>query len=636
MSPAQRFKKIKAAFAQDGFAVKDFSRDEKYRSWARQGGYLVVEEQGIERLGMLAEHETAVNHGTGEPKRVYYIEGKGFALGMLMGLMAEHEVYLMSNVYIDNAIFELINIPNLAKSSSVVKHLIDVLMEILGDSCQKVIGPDVPRQYHREIEGLLKGCQTINPETEVTEDDLWMLNFGIDMLFAHLFTGKIFRKKGVLPAMLKVPLMCNAFSIQGREIVENDAHFFGRDFMFPTGDVFHKAACLMICQPYDENGDKAIPFVSQTAPGFVGAIAAMNLNGLAIGVDVNMNSLCNPDRPGLNSLALNRHVIQSSSTIEDAVRQITDTPRGVSWFYPLADGQSGRACVVEAGANIGTDPFPYLDGISIHYRSALPNEIYIQKAREKYGTPAPEKGLMVRWDDYRYPADYLDDFNENLWKKFNWDILPRLFRFLLDILGTLWYVIRHLVLIKLFYTLYKVFKGLSDLFKKTPYNKDYFGERRYINVLHRVDANCPSTFYFAPQRENKYRVTLVSNHCITPEMRLRAMEKWICRIADGRQNDFQWRYDELNNQILQAIDEAKRGRKIDEARAMDLINFLRPDRDNPSTDCREYYNPHFAKDPDSIPIHGSVSLFELTKKTVASHFGYHGDEWIRISLPRYF
>jgi hypothetical protein len=106
------------------------------------------------------------------------------------------------------------------------------------------------------------------------------------------------------------------------------------------------------------------------------------------------------------------------------------------------------------------------------------------------------------------------------------------------------------------------------------------------------------------------------------------MNEWIALLAGGNQNDIQWRYDELNKEILDALDAAPGG--IGERAAWDLIDFLRPDGKFP-----DYYNPGSARDWRRVQVHGSVTLCELTARTITSRFGYYGDEPVTLHLDSY-
>ena len=421
--------------------------------------------------------------------------------------------------------------------------------------------------------------------------------------------------------------MCHAYSVSG-DVVENNGHFFGRNFMFPTADVYQDTACLIIYNPDNPSGtgQTVLPIVSQTAPGMVGSPAAMNSNGAAIGVDMLPGMLCNPDRPGLNSLLLNRDCMDHCPTTEDVVNRMIDAPRGVSWLYPVADGQTGKACIVEAGANIGDDPFPYFDYITPgFFKDFLPDEKYIAEMREKYKTPAPQRGLMARWNDYNYPMDYLD-FNSKLWNSFNKEFLNQLSVKAKELVKELEEKFPDLKpKIEL------LVEDLSKSFDNVQYYPFYVeNERSFINNMY-VDKNCPGPYYFAPQRESRSNVLVVSNHAITPEMRLTSMNEWITFLSLGDCNDIQWRYDILNYQLQQAIDNAG-NKKIDKDIAWKIINNLTPD---PENDFYLYYNRGMLDNWKEIQVHGSVSLCDLKARTFKSLFGYYGDEPIEITLSNY-
>jgi hypothetical protein len=277
------------------------------------------------------------------------------------------------------------------------------------------------------------------------------------------------------------------------------------------------------------------------------------------------------------------------------VQRMIEAQRGVSWLYPVAAADDG-ACIIEAGRKIDDNTFPYFDYVPDHYLKYLPDQTFIDETRQQYGTPPPQKGLIPRRSDYPYPAPYLN-YNEGLYDAFNKDLALRLF------------------------------------FGKVTYDPDAFGEMDFINPTW-TDKNCPASFYFAPQREPDPDLVLVSNHCITPEMRLTAMNTWVAIISSGDLNDIQWRYDALNYQILNIINEIKQGKrdKIDDATAWKLIDYLSP---QPGSYYPDYYNPGQKEDWKTIQVHGSVSLCELKTRTMTSLFGYYGDAPITIHLEKY-
>jgi hypothetical protein len=143
-----------------------------------------------------------------------------------------------------------------------------------------------------------------------------------------------------------------------------------------------------------------------------------------------------------------------------------------------------------------------------------------------------------------------------------------------------------------------------------------------------VEKNCPSTYYFAPQREDHDDLIIVTNHFIIPEMQLYSMHPWTSRVLGMKINDIQWRYDALNNEIMQALDE---NGSVDHSLAKKLIDFL-----SPYGKYTSYYDKKpRSRDGKEIRIEGCTSVFDLKNLFVESHFGYYCDQWIKITLPNY-
>jgi hypothetical protein len=604
---SERLARLKTAFERDGFDVGGFPQ---------RGGY--VEKDG--KFGLVVPHKTAVNAKSGKPKKAFYIEGDSAAMGYFMGRLAEPDVKLMAVDYVDHVILSFLNIktPPTGGVLNSIQELLVKMMRTLALEMRR----SIPPEYVEELEGVLKGCTEANPNTEVTYAGLWALNFGVDCALAHLYSGKLFSEtEGVDPRNFRTPIACNGYALSGE--AAGGKVYFGRDFMFPTADIFQLTACMVIQNPEPGPDGPRRAFVSQTAPGFIGSMTAMNAEGVAAGVDMLPTALCNPEKPGFNSLVLVRDCVQYSSTSEEAVERIARAERGVTWIYPIADAH-GASFMVEAGRALGPhEHFPYFDYVPRHYRRRLPSRRYMRAMRRAYGTPAPDRGIVARPGNYNFPVEYLRDWNRKLWGAWNRGWGRRVLDFILDLAGLV------VDFVKGRRGLWKRFKAeIEELIGGAVYSDDYFGERAYINTDWKKE-NCPSTFYFAPQRESRDDLSVATNHCITPEMRLTEMNEWIALLTAGNQNDVQWRYDELNKRILDAIDLAGPG-GIDADKAWNLINFL-----TPKEDLHEYYNPGGTTPLKEIQVHGSVSLCELTGRTIKSLFGYYADEPVVMHLMDY-
>ncbi len=534
------------------------------------------------RIGIRARHNTAVNYNTKEPKKVYYVEGNHYQMGYLLGLLAEPDIERMAVDFVENVVLAFINNDTTPRFPILHKMLGEVLEHII-ERLSKNMDAYIPQDFDNEMNGIIEGCVKANPRTQVNRRHLEILNTGVDILCSLIYTGDFLAKRlpDLEPYEFRLPAMCNGFAVFGAAAA--GGHYLGRDFMFPTADVFQDTACMIIHNPIEAAGQIALPTVSVTSPGMIGSVTAMNINGVGAGVDISPAGNCSPDNIGVNSLLMTRCIIQYGCSAEYAVNIMTNLPRGVSWNYIIADGLNDRACVVEAGSSMVTPDFLAYPPEELIEQKLLPDQKFI----DSHKSAEFKAGLMVRWNDYQYPKDYLK-FNPQLWEFYN--------------------------------------KGHSRSESKNLY-PDAFSEKGFIN-REPGEQNCPAAYYFAPQRETRNDLVLVSNHFIIPEMRLFAMNRWATFIATMKADDIQWRYDQLNHEIMEAI--AAKG-LIDYETAKQLIDFLAPYGKFP-----EYYsnNPR-SDDGEAIRIQGSVSLCDLKKKTIESHFGYYCDEWIKMTLPNY-
>jgi hypothetical protein len=569
-----RVEKLIAAFGIDHFAV-----DNKKDVFLHEG-----------KIGIVATHKTAAIGTTGKKKQVFYVEGTPYDMGYLMGKMAEPSIERMCTEFNENIVFDFINLN--IKDEALRKILGGILNDIIY-LLSLHIYPDVPSEYKQELEGMLDGCKERQPSTKVSRSKLWILNVGIDAALSFLYTLQLpFKKKypvEIEAEHLRLPVMCNSFSVFGEDNQKTPFHYMGRDFMFPTAGVFQDTATMIIYKP-----DQGFPFVSMAAPGMVGSITGMNSQGVGVGVDMSPSGNCNPSRPGINSLLLNRHCIQLGENCKSAVDLMVESQRGVSWNYVLSDGKNDVACVVEAGETNEEIDFLSYPPEDLRKGILKPAETLLKNP----STPV-RRGLMVRWNDYVYPSGYMSDFNEKLFANFKED--PKRYGY----------------------------------FVQENFDYDYhpedFGENGYLNKTW-TDMHCPMGLYFAPQREHFDRLMLVTNHFLIPEMRLCAMSPVSNMISQWNWDDIQWRYDELHQQLLNALNGnfSKYNQKFityDEAKK--IIDFLAPYNKFP-----EYYN----KDHhplDQLPVHGCVSLLDLKKRTIESHYGYYGDPWLKISLMNY-
>ena len=106
------------------------------------------------------------------------------------------------------------------------------------------------------------------------------------------------------------------------------------------------------------------------------------------------------------------------------------------------------------------------------------------------------------------------------------------------------------------------------------------------------------------------------------------MAEWTSIVARTWYDDFQWRYDELNRELMEALKASPGG--LTDAVAWSLINYLSSKGRFP-----RYHNPDGDIAPDEVKVHGSVSLCDLTARKIRSLFGYYGDAPVTLTLPKY-
>ncbi|HEX3048841.1 MAG TPA: hypothetical protein VHY08_29095 [Bacillota bacterium] len=602
-----RITKLKAAFQNDGYTVK-------------QDPLIIKGQNGGPKIGIVAESPATIGGDSSKKKKAYYVEGAPYDLGRLMGRLAKADIRRMAFEFVDEIVFAFLNIESVktcTNDAASLKSQINILGEILVQlvlypMVAKVYSTAVPQEIKEEIQGMVDGGGYILPWTrKELLLHLQVLNLGVDVLCAFIYTlneqilreleakaERKFRKKIKLdPSFFKIPVFCNAFSILGK--AAGGGHYFGRDFMFPNAGVFQDVATLIVYNPDPDSkpGILNLPLVSATAPGFAGSIAAMNSRGVAAGVDMRPAKNCNCEEIGLNSLPMVRCAIQHSDTAVTAADFIVNNVRGVSWIYPISDGTHDRACVVEAGAP-GVDPLLFIPKDMLQI---LPPG------------PFPTGGYQVRWSDDPVETkkiyDYIGKYNQKLVDNFNRKLPDPLKKPVPDV------------------------TQLGFVYK----NPDQ-GNKKALK------DNCPSVYYFAPPRWsgdvtcNQGETLILANHYLDPVMRLYSMGEWLSLLSTlmGHvEDDSQWRYDELNSLICDAlgVDPAtlKPSKAINYAKAKELIEFLAP---YPGWPCEKYYNPD-GQDYKLIQIGGCISIFDLKKRTVETHAGYYGDEWIRITLPNY-
>ncbi len=612
-----RFQRVRAAFEADGFGMVPLDDPEM------EGGEVpYLRRQGF--IACAAAHKAPRSPASKEPKIAYYVEGSNYLMGYFMGLMAEKRIARMTGEYCDNVIFDFFSMESMVRNDSrFARRLKALITEIIYEHSQAMIR-DIPYEYVDELKGMLDGCCAIDPSTTVSWDRLWALNYGIDCLIAHMYTGELFKEAKVGPRKLRMPIFCNSFGL-GSPGAEPGSNFFGRDFMFPTAGVFQDVACLIIHKPSPLEDAPRRAFVSQTAPGIIGSVVAMNDLGVGIGIEMLPSAYCDAARPGFNALGLNRDVAQYCPDAPAGAERVARTQRGVSWIYAIAD-REGKACILETGKKTPSgEDFPYAAQVPEYYRKRLPSEARLEELRKKHGTPAPDRGVLPRWKGYSYPFELIEEYNARLFEAYNRKLLDRIGDKLRGIAGCV---------LKLatgnYGKLGEFFADLWEILTRRARWDECDSSETGFYCKDPEEEILPGPYYFAPQRETREDLVLGTNHFVSPEMRLLGMNDWLALIEGSEFADSQWRYDALNSYILEVLGQAPGGVGFEEA--WKLADFLDPLR---SPKYKFYYNREGSRAPENIEVHGSVNLLDLSALRIRSLWGHYGDEAVTLDLKRY-
>lgn len=585
-----------------------FRADTEIREAFRNDRYDVVQMETFNgRRGFLALHESAFINIPGVPldqrprKRAIYVEGSGYEMGYLMGLLCEPEIRRLVTQYPPAVARALVEY-DLKGWSQIVPY--KTLLYILDTWCEKLYyehEEDIPKPLRDEMHGLVAGCRAYNRFTPVTFKNVLLVNAGIDTLMGFLYSGLdiddwlegalkslgcFWRTMAGLPLVrslakkfvrystradrFRAPLACNAFAAWGNatRLEEGRHHFyFGRDFQFPAEGGFQDSCCYIVYNPTYalDDGLPALPHVSLAAPGMVGSTTAMNCNGVALGVNVAIGGNCRFRRPGLNSLLMVRYIAYCGYDLARAIDAMVRAQRGVTWIYPLADGTNDQAVVVEAGKRTEDPEF---------YKRYAPDYLTPRLAEITPSAMTPcRKGLYARDSQWVPSAEWLA-LNPFLFQQMGYAVNPP--------------------------------ERLTD-------------PRGHLNDDWKTGLS--DNRFFMPQRESHPDLIVATNVFHVPEMRICSMDELANQIARSRTPDFIWRYDELNRRCSLAYGE------IDWAKARELIDFLSP------AQTPQYYTDHSGR-PIEI-IGGGVSLLDLTDRTITSHFGYRSDDWVDLDLKNY-
>jgi len=136
---------------------------------------------------------------------------------------------------------------------------------------------------------------------------------------------------------------CSSFAAWGTKTADKKL-IIGRNFDFYAGDDFAKNKIISFVKP-----DSGIPFMTVTWGGMIGAVSAMNANGLTITLNAGKSDMPLIAKTPISLLA--REIIQYASTIEEAIVIAEKSTVFVSESIMVGSAEDNKAILIEVAPN---------------------------------------------------------------------------------------------------------------------------------------------------------------------------------------------------------------------------------------------------------------------------------------------
>lgn len=136
---------------------------------------------------------------------------------------------------------------------------------------------------------------------------------------------------------------CSSFAVWDEKTPDGKL-LLGRNFDFYAGDDFAKNKLISFVKP-----DEGIPFVSVTWGGMIGAVSAMNLNGLTVTLNAGKSDMPLVAKTPISLVA--REIIQYASTIDEAITIAKKRTVFVAESLMIGSATDNKAVLIEMSPN---------------------------------------------------------------------------------------------------------------------------------------------------------------------------------------------------------------------------------------------------------------------------------------------
>ncbi|MFH1539367.1 MAG: C45 family autoproteolytic acyltransferase/hydrolase [bacterium] len=245
---------------------------------------------------------------------VVHLKGEPYSVGYQQGVLLKDEIrYALK--FMDKVLLDYISEYGDMKPG---KSTLAMLKDMAYNSYISKEIPFILEEHVREMEGVADGAG-------VKYKDILTINAGYD----------------AIENLMK--LYCSAFAA-GPPATKDGKLFHGRNLDWEPPELVAEQNIIFFIEP--EGG---VPFAHVAPSHFTDVLTGMNMEGIAATIDVSLSS--EPKIEGMPTFLMLRQVMQSATSLEEAIRIIESTPRTVGNNFVISDGKALDAVVLECSSS---------------------------------------------------------------------------------------------------------------------------------------------------------------------------------------------------------------------------------------------------------------------------------------------
>ena len=285
---------------------------------------------------------------------VLHVAGTPYEMGFQHGRLLREHVHAVVRFLLDEKAKEM---------TAEVAGMELMSPQVIIQGIQAVQQPFLPDWYDEELRGLADG-------SGVPLADIRTANF--------------------IPELFH----CSGFAVSGAA-TGNEHTYHGRVLDYGCDWRLQEHPVVIVARPTGK-----IPFVNVGYAGFIGSVTGMNAERISAG---EMGGAGLGKWLGVPMAVLMREVLQGADTLAEAVAVFRDNPRTCEYYYVLADGKTGEAVALEAGADVfravemgaTCERLPHAVEDAVLLSAGDRYELLVKRVREAHGRIDAEAALAL-------------------------------------------------------------------------------------------------------------------------------------------------------------------------------------------------------------------------------------------------